>query len=468
MRRVLSFAILAALPLPVAAQQLADRVAAVRNGEATFFYAARPDVCGDGRVLILRWLEPGSQMVMFSSDWGMTIGSWAMPGQVCTHGPVRVQLTIREGQVRLLQPSVGASGSGRGRDLGVVSTQAAVDFLLALARQAPEELSSRALLAAAVADSVTISPRLVAMADDRRLPAANREQALKWIGWTARREGNTDADPHVRAIAADDSDDPDVRERAIRVVALPAGDAFLKDLYRRLTMTRLKERVIRALGESPSPATVEWIERVARNAGEDLELRERAVRVLGEDLHETRRVKALYQDLDHPELKDRAIRVVGETGDSDAIAWLRSVAVNRAEPVEARDRALRVLGEQTESPYLREVYDRLDNPDLQDRVLRALGEAGGVENVRFVRRVALDANAHGDLRDRALRVLSEAGVPTTDLVGLYDSIHDPDLQERLIKLLAERGDRDARAKLALIAANDPNPDLRHRARRERQ
>jgi hypothetical protein len=101
-------------------------------------------------------------------------------------------------------------------------------------------------------------------------------------------------------------------------------------------------------------------------------------------------------------------------------------------------------------------------------VLRALGEAGGVENVRFVRRVALDGNAHSDLRDRALRVLSEAGVPTTDLVALYDSIHHPDLQDRLIKLLAERGDRDARAKLADIAANDPNPDLRHRAQRERQ
>ena len=36
-----------------------------------------------------------------------------------------------------------------------------------------------------------------------------------------------------------------------------------------------------------------------------------------------------------------------------------------------------------------------------------------------------------------------------------------------IKLLAERGDRDARTKLADIAANDPDPDLRERARRKR-
>jgi hypothetical protein len=58
-------------------------------------------------------------------------------------------------------------------------------------------------------------------------------------------------------------------------------------------------------------------------------------------------------------------------------------------------------------------------------------------------------------------------VPTADLVALYDAIRDADLRLRVIKLLAERGDRDARTKLADIAANDPDPDLRKRARRER-
>jgi hypothetical protein len=289
---------------------------------------------------------------------------------------------------------------------------------------------------------------------------------LKWIGWTARREGNTGADAHVRAIAADETDDPDVRERAIRVVELPAGEGFLKDLYRRLTRLDLKERVIRVLGESPGAATVEWIERVARNSGEALELRDRAIRVLGEDLHETRRLRSLYPDLSHAELKERVIRVVGETGDAEAIAWLKAIAVDRAEPLHARERALRTLGEQKESRYLREVYPRLDHVELQDRVLRALGEAGGAEDVRFLRRVALDARAASDLRDRAVRQLSEVGVPTADLVQLYDSIPDADVRDRLIRLLAERGDRAARGKLEAIATGDPNPDLRQRARRE--
>jgi hypothetical protein len=288
-----------------------------------------------------------------------------------------------------------------------------------------------------LADSVAISPRLVAMAEDRGLPAGNREEALKWIGWTARREGNTGADAHVRAIAADETDDPDVRERAIRVVELPAGEAFLKDLYRRLTRLELKERVIRVLGESPGAATGEWIERLARNSGEPLELRDRAIRVLGEDLHETRRLRSLYPDLSHVELKERVIRVVGEAGDAEAIAWLKAIALDPTEPLDARERAL-----------------------------RALAEAGGAEDVRFLRRVALDAGAASDLRDRAVRLLSEVGVPTAELVQLYDSIPDADVRDRLIRLLAERGDRAARGKLEAIAAGDPNPDLRQRAQRE--
>jgi len=404
MRRLFSLAILHAVALPATAQQLAERVANVRNGEATFSYAARPDVCGDGHVLMLHWLDHGPQQVVFF-DQGMAEGSVDLGRQRCIHGPVRVQLSVREGQVSELQPAVGG-GHGHGPDLGTIGTREAADFLLDLARRASKDVSGRALLAAAVADSVTISARLVTIADDQRLHAANREAALRWIEWTAARESNTSADAHVRAIAADASDDPDVRERAIRVVALPAGEGFLEDLYTRLTHTDLKERVIRALGERPSPAANGWIERLARDRREPLELRERAIRELGEDQHEIPRLRALYADLTDPELKERVVRVAGESSDADAIAWLKGLVVDRAQPVEARD--------------------------------------------------------------RALRALEESDVPTAYLVSLYDTIGDPDLKLRLIKLLGERDDGAARAKLADIVRHEPDPDLRRRAQRARQ
>src|SRR5262245_33513800 len=177
MRRFVLHFVFIVSALPAAAQQLAERVASVANGEATFSYAARPDVCGDGRSLFLRWFEPGSQMVIISSDMGtMTTNSWDTYGQTCLHGPVRVQLSVRDRQVVTLRPFVGGSGSGRGRDLGTVGTREAAAWLLAIARPASEDLANCALLAAVLADSVTISPQLVAMADDRRLGVANREE----------------------------------------------------------------------------------------------------------------------------------------------------------------------------------------------------------------------------------------------------------------------------------------------------
>jgi hypothetical protein len=319
---------------------------------------------------------------------------------------VRVQLNVRDRRIQQLQPSVGKAGAGRGRDLGTIGTRGAVDFLLDLASRASKDVSSGALLAAALADSVTISPRLVTLADDRRLHAVNRAAALQWLGWTAPREGNTAADAHIRAIAADETDDPDVREQAIDVVVLPAGERFLEDLYPRLTLRDLKERVIQVLGERSSASGADWIERLARDRREPLELRERAIGVLGEDLHEIRRLRSLYADVRDPELEDVVMRVAGETGDADAIAWLKTVAVDRAEPVEARD--------------------------------------------------------------RALRVLDEAGASSAYFVSLYDTIGDPDLKLRLIKLLGERDDRAARVKLADIVRHDTNPDLRRRAQRALQ
>jgi hypothetical protein len=354
-------------------------------------------------------------------------------------------------------------GAGGARDLDAIDGQQAADFLLHVARAASEDVCYNAMFAAAIADSARVSSTLLVIARDRSLRPANREQALKWVARTAPREGNNAAGAGVRAIAADETDHPDVRERAIRVLAHPGDDAFLRDLYGRLSLQALKERVIRVVAESQAPANVEWLERIARDDREPIELRDRAIRVLGEELHEADRLRALYARLGHADLKDRVIRVVGEDGSEDALQWIETLAESHAEPHEARDRALRVLGEHGGVAYLRQIYGRLDDTELQDRVLREVGEAGGADNLQFLRAIALDTQAAGDLRDRSLRELAESGMRSADLAALYDAIAGRDLRERLINLLAERGDRTARDKLAAIARNDPDQELRRRA-----
>lgn len=463
-------AVLVVLPAllwrPAAAQGLGQRIANIRDGTATFSYAARPDVCGDGRTVILRQLDPSADVAYFS-DGISTSGTWIEQLRSCTTGPVRVRLTVQDHRIVTLWPAVGGSGAESPADvtLGAVGTSEAALWLIDLARSAPEQTASRALLSAALADSVRIATRIFAIALDRSLAAVNREQGLKWATRVAAREGNDTIDAGVRAIAADEREDQDVRERAIRVVVHPQDDAFLRDLYGRAKPDALKERIIRELAESGAPENADWIIRVALDEHEPLDLRDRAIRVLGEDLHQVDRVRALYPRLSEADLKDRAVRVVGEAGGAGSIQWIERVAENSAEPIDVRDRAIRLLGEQGEMVYLRRIYSHLDVTDLKNRVLQAIGETGGAENLQFLRRVALDGQENEDLRDRALKAIAEAGVRSQDLIALYDTIGDQSLRYRLINLMAERGDVTCRDKLAQIVQSDPDPDLREHARR---
>jgi hypothetical protein len=458
----------ALLSCSAAAQGLAGRIAGLRDGSATLTYAARPDVCGDGHSIILRRLDPSGDVVYFSDNGNVFTGTWTGHQPVCMTGPVRLRFSVQDHHVGSLWPSVGGRDVPRADvDLGVVSTAEVTDWLLRVARTAPEEAASRALLSAALADSVRISTRILTIARDRSLAVPNREQALKWATRVAPREAASDTvDQVVRAIAADDGDVPDVRERAIRVTLHPQDDAFLRQLYGRLTQTQLRERIIRELGDSPSDANAEWIVGVARNERETVELRDRAIRVIGEDLHDIDRLRAIYPTLSDPDLKDRVVRTAGDEGSPASIQWIESIAENSREPVDVRDRAIRMLGEQGQNGYLRRAYAHLDHSDLKDRVLRALGEAGGADNLGFLRQVALDSRENADLRDRAVRALDESGVRTDELVRLYDSIADHELRDRLIRLMAERGDAVALDKLEKIATGDPDSDLRERARRK--
>jgi hypothetical protein len=457
----------ALLSCSAAAQGLAGRIAGLRDGSATLSYAARPDVCGDGHSIILRRLDPLGDVIYFSDNGNTVTGTWVGNQPVCMTGPVRLRITVQDHRVGLLWPSVGGMSAPRADvDLGVVSAATAADWLIGVARSSSEETAAGALLAAALADSVRISSRIFVIARDRSLPASNREQALKWATRVAPREANDTIAEGVRAIAADEADVPDVRERAIRVTIHPVDDAFLRQLFGRTPLNQLKERIIRELGESPSNENAEWIVGVARNEREAVDLRDRAIRIIGEDMHDVDRLRALYPSLSNPDLKDRVVRTAVEEGSQESLQWVETIAENASEPADVRDRALRGLGEQGRTAYLRRVYARLDVTDLRERVLRALGEAGGAENLGFLRQVALDPKENADLRDRALRALDESGIRSEELVRLYDSISDRDLRDRLIRLMAERGDAASREKLGKIATGDPDTDLRERARRK--
>src|SRR6185295_19976285 len=112
-----------------------------------------------------------------------------------------------------------------------------------------DDNARNAILAASLADSVRIAQPLAAMARNKSLSPSVREGALKWVGRVAEREGDRDATRVARSIAEDQGDDVDVRERAIRVLGEETdGPAYLRSLYPRLQEPTLRERVVRGVG----------------------------------------------------------------------------------------------------------------------------------------------------------------------------------------------------------------------------
>ena len=470
MRRatILLLSLAIALSQPLGAQALPQRVAATATGFVTFSYATRPGVCGDGYAIVMD--EPEGQLV-YTADGNVFSGNggWGPMnvGRRCETGPARVRLTLRERRVTAIRTTVGGTANASDRDLGTVTASEAAGYLLDLAATSDEGIARYALLGAAIADSTRIAARLAALGRDKQLRAAVREEALRWMGRTAARETyEAEAERVLQTIVTDSTDVLAVRDRAVRVLRYaPGSEAFLRGAYARLSEPVLRDRVIRVLGAEPSPTTITWLETLALNENETVSLRERALRALGEDGADPARVRALYPRLQHDALKDRAVRIVGAAGDAASERWLLALVQDAKEPLPARDRAVRLLAEQGNYAQLRDMYARTQEGTLKDRIIRVTAEAGGSDNLRFLRGIVAASTESSAARDRALRTLAQSGLTTADLAALYDTLGDRTLRSRLIQLLAERGGDAAFDKLVKIAREDPDSDLRRQAAR---
>jgi HEAT repeat protein len=454
---------------PAQGTDLARRVASAPDGLVKMTYAARDGVCGDGRSFIAEatsaargyevWFLDGMSMSSVSGDIGAR----------CASGPVRLLLVVRDRRVVAVQPFVGPSSPATERastDLGTVAVADVSRYLLGLAAQGREEIGRNAILAATIADSVRIAQPLAAIATNKTLAPSVRESALRWVGRTAARDGDREAMRVPRTIAEDGDDRVEVRERAIRVIGdEPDGTVYLRSLYPRLDHLTLRERVVRVVGESGTRGDIDWIRGIALDRGERTAIRERAVRVIGE-VSNARALRDLYNELDDATLRERVLRSVAEVGDTESRTWLRQIVERRTETEALRERAIRSLAEMGDLSYLRSAYRSLDDDGLRERILRSVVDGGGSETTAWLRDIARDAKERSALRERAVRSLAESGAATSELISLYDAVPDHVVRERLVTLLAERGDRAARDKLRAIASDDPSEDLRRRAVRK--
>ena len=208
-RTVLAMGAMLASAVTADAQSIAQRVAGVRTERAEMRFAAREGVCGDGRHFVR----------MGENNYEGTItGDWSRPER-CVPGPVRVVLRVRDGAVSDVRTYVGpapAAPAADITDLGEVPAREAAAYLLQLARHG-DARRHRGIFAAALADSATVWPELLAIARDAEVSRTARRDATFWLGRfaAAKQAGHPE-----RLWSDDEEESPEVETKKSAVFAL--------------------------------------------------------------------------------------------------------------------------------------------------------------------------------------------------------------------------------------------------------
>jgi hypothetical protein len=371
--RLLSLLVLVTPPL--LGQSVADRIARA-EGTVRLTIAARPQVCGNGNFIGEDTPTAFRSYTIHPNGFSINVSADFRP--TCHEGPIRLAFDRTEGAIAHLRAAVGVPWrpDPAATDVSNVPAAQAVEWLLAqVPRLGSDDDVRVALLVASLADSARVAESMLRLIEDRSLRMGTRREAMRWVRGAAEREG------HVEAA-----------DRVLREVVADAA-----------AHTELREFALRRLGESRSDANAAFLERVALDRTATPAMRDRAVRVLGEEFNQPDRVRALYSQLEHRTVRERALRTYAEQAGPAAHDWLQAIA--------------------------------------------------------------LDGQETPGLRERAVRELAERGMATADLVRLYDRANDRAVRSRLIRIFAERGDGAGLAKLTAIMENDPDTGLRREAQR---
>ena len=148
--------------IPASAQSLAARIGEARSGSVRFSYASREDVCGNGDNNIQTGRGRHYRNGDDDDDYE----------QFCDYGPVRIRLTLSDGEVTRLRVSVGGrlrENATPATDLGMVSVREATDYLFSLARRSRTRAGGEAVFAVTLADSIMPWPEMLRIARDENI-----------------------------------------------------------------------------------------------------------------------------------------------------------------------------------------------------------------------------------------------------------------------------------------------------------
>jgi hypothetical protein len=295
------------------------------------------------------------------------------------------------------------------------------------------------------------------------------------------RTGNRECAADIAAVVRDPTQaDADLRLYALNALqnmraerALPIATAVLNDRSQPEEL-RLQALFIIADKGEESPELEkqarDTLVGTSRDATDSMEIRKQAIFWLSElEGEETLgALQEIVRNSNDEELLNSAIFAISEQDSPQAAALLRQLAENEALGVEVRKQAIFWLADEYEEqavPFLTDLYGKLEDAELKQQVLFAVGETEADTALGWLLERAGDSRETLEVRKQALFWATEAGLPVTQLRGLYRSSAEPELREHIIWLISESEDDGSAALDALIeiVRTDPDPEMRSKA-----
>jgi HEAT repeat protein len=184
----------------------------------------------------------------------------------CEHGPVRVSLRVRRGELREANTYVGGrwrTSGPAGTDLGTLPAARTASDLLTLAERATGAGGEALITAASLADSTVIWPRLIALAHKATVPLKTRRHAIFWLGQAAGEAATRGLD----SIAHDDTGNLELRKQAVFALSQRPSEEGVPALIRIARSNpngEVRKSALFWLGQSEDPRALELFEELLR------------------------------------------------------------------------------------------------------------------------------------------------------------------------------------------------------------
>jgi len=166
------------------------------------------------------------------------------------------------------------------------------------------------------------------------------------------------------------------------------------------------------------------------------------------------------------DLRTRAVFWIGTYDEDVSARALRDLANDNRLDEDVRGAAIVAMGRDDMSDddvaWLRNLYPNLSSK-LRDNVFLAVSRSDSPRASRWLAGIAADEKESEHTRQQAMFWLGQGRSPTSDLVKLYDQLHESTLRSHYTFVLSQRRDREALDKLIDVAQHDESRDVRHQA-----